>query len=97
MQNELIGASPPRPDALAKVTGAARYPGDLAGPEMLHLAVVFARRPHARIRRIEAEPALGHPGVVALLTAEDVPGRNAYGLIEADQPVLCDPVARFAG
>ncbi|HEV8639173.1 MAG TPA: molybdopterin cofactor-binding domain-containing protein, partial [Chloroflexota bacterium] len=93
----MIGQSPPRPDAFAKVTGEARYPGDLVRPGMLHSKVVFARRPHARIRRIDAAAALAAPGVVAVLTAEDVPGRNAYGLVEADQPVLCDGLVRFAG
>src|ERR687889_1015190 len=92
----LIGASLPRPDALGKVTGATRYPGDLVRPGMLHLKVVFAGRPHARIRGIDASGALAHPGVVAVLTAADVP-YNAFGLIDADQPVLCGEVARFAG
>ena len=94
--NTLIGASLPRPDALAKVTGGARYPGDLVRPGMLHLKVVFAGRPHARILAIDADAALAHPGVVAVLTAADVP-HNAYGLISADQPVLCGDVVRFVG
>jgi CO/xanthine dehydrogenase Mo-binding subunit len=94
--SSLIGASLPRPDALAKVTGAARYPGDLSRPGMLHLKVVFAGRPHARILAVETAAALAHPGVVAVLTAADVP-HNAYGLITADQPVLCGDVVRFVG
>jgi CO/xanthine dehydrogenase Mo-binding subunit len=92
----VIGGSPPRPDALAKVTGAAAYPGDLVRPGMLHLRVVFARRPHARVGRVDAAAALAHPGVAAVLTAADVP-RNAYGLIDADQPVLCADVVRYVG
>src|SRR5947208_2819117 len=63
---------------------------------MLHLKVVFAQRPHARIRGIDPSAALRHPGVVAVLTAADVP-YNAYGLIDADQPVLCGDVVRFEG
>jgi CO/xanthine dehydrogenase Mo-binding subunit len=63
---------------------------------MLHLKVVFAHRPHARIRGIDSGAALRHPGVVAVLTAADVP-YNAYGLIDADQPVLCGDVVRFEG
>ncbi|MBX0327008.1 molybdopterin-dependent oxidoreductase [Oscillochloris sp. ZM17-4] len=94
--NTLIGASLPRPDALDKVTGAARYPGDLVRPGMLHLKVVFAGRPHARILEIDSAAALAAPGVVAVLTAADVP-HNAYGLIDADQPVLCADVVRFVG
>ena len=92
----LIGASLPRPDALGKVTGATQYPADLVKPGMLHLQVVFAHRPHARIRAIDTSAALNSPGVVAILTASDVP-YNAFGLIDADQPVLCNDVVRFEG
>jgi len=92
----IIGASLPRPDALAKVTGAAQYPGDLVRPGMLHLKVVFAERPHARIYAIDTADALDHPGVVAVLTADDVPF-NSYGLIEHDQPALCGDTVRFEG
>ncbi len=92
----IIGASLPRPDALGKVLGAALYPADLVRPGMLHLHVVFAHRPHARIRALDTSTALAHPGVVAVLTAADVP-HNAYGLVEADQPALCGDVVRFEG
>src|SRR6185312_8756035 len=92
----LIGASLPRPDALGKVMGTSRYPADLIQPGMLHLQVVFAHRPHARICTIETQTALHHPGVVAVLTAADVP-HNVYGNISADQPVLCGDVVRFEG
>lgn len=92
----IVGGSPARHDAFAKVCGGARYPGDLAMPGMLHMAVLFARRPHARIVRFDASRALAVPGVVAVLTAADVP-HNEFGLIEADQPVLCDEVVRFVG
>jgi CO/xanthine dehydrogenase Mo-binding subunit len=92
----LIGASPTRPDALGKVTGAALYPGDLVRPDMLQLKVVFARRPHARILALDASRAMAYPGVVAVFTASDVPC-NAFGLIEQDQPVLCGDAVRFVG
>lgn len=92
----LIGASLPRPDALAKVTGTARYPADLVQPGMLQLQVVFARRPHARIRSINMGATLQVPGVVAVLTADDIP-HNAYGLVVEDQQVLCSDVVRFEG
>jgi CO/xanthine dehydrogenase Mo-binding subunit len=91
-----IGASLARPDAPGKVTGAAHYPADLVRPGMLHMQVVFAHRPHARILAIDSGAALQHPGVVAVLTAADVP-HNAYGLIDADQPVLCGDKVRFEG
>ena len=53
----LLGASLQRPDAVGKVTGATAYPADLVQPGMLHLKVVFARRPHARIRDIDPSAA----------------------------------------
>jgi CO/xanthine dehydrogenase Mo-binding subunit len=92
----IIGESLPRPDAAGKVTGAAHYPADLIKPEMYQLQVVFAGRPHARILGIDTSEALRLPGVVTVLTAADVP-HNAFGLIDADQPVLCEDVVRFEG
>lgn len=92
----MIGASPVRPDALAKVTGAALYPADLVREGMVHLKVVFAHRVHARLLRVDTSAALAHPGVIAVLTATDVP-YNAHGLIEPDQPVLAADVVRFEG
>ena len=94
--SSLIGPSLPRPDALAKVTGAARYPGDLVRPGMLHLKLVRSDRPHALIKAIDATAALAHPGVVRVFTATDVP-HNAYGLVTADQPLFCATHVRFVG
>src|SRR5438128_8525259 len=96
MTTKMIGASLPRPDAMGKVTGTTRYPADLVRPGMLHLQVVFAHRPHARITSIDTHAALNSPGVVAVLTAQDVP-YNAFGLIDADQPILCGDMVRFEG
>jgi len=63
---------------------------------MLHLKVLFARRPHARIKRLDTRQAEAYPGVVAVFTAKDVPV-NEYGLILNDQPVLCGDIVRFVG
>jgi CO/xanthine dehydrogenase Mo-binding subunit len=95
-RTSVIGLPLPRHDALAKVTGDARYPGDLLDAGTLRLKVVYAGRPHARIVRIDSSAALATPGVVAVLTADDVP-YNAFGLIDHDQPVLCTDRVRFAG
>ena len=96
VSESILGASLPRPDALSKVTGAAQYPADRIMPGMLHLQVVFAQRPHARIVALDTGAALAAPGVVAVLTASDVPF-NSYGLIDNDQPVLCAEKVRFEG
>jgi len=85
-----IGISLPRIDALAKVTGRAPYPGDLGMPGMLHAKVLFARRPHARVKVIDLREALRLPGVVAIFTGLDVPN-NEYGLVLFDAPVMVSP------
>jgi len=92
----LVGTSVPRLDAPAKVTGQALYPGDLSRPGMLHMKILFAGRPHARIGGIDTRQALAVTGVVAVYTGRDVP-HNAYGLAFDDQPVLCDEVVRCEG
>ncbi|MFZ3070760.1 MAG: xanthine dehydrogenase family protein molybdopterin-binding subunit [Anaerolineaceae bacterium] len=86
----IIGSSINRVDALSKVTGKAKYPGDFQFADQLSMKVLFAQRPHAIIRSINIEKSLSIPGVVAVLTARDVPN-NEYGLIMPDQPVLCGP------
>ncbi len=86
----VLGQSIHRVDARAKVTGTAIYPGDIRLPDMLHMKILFAGRPHAVIRRLDTSTAEALPGVVAVFTARDVPV-NEYGLILPDQPVLCGP------
>ncbi len=85
-----IGSSKTRLDARGKVTGETLYPGDLNYPNQAHAKVLFARRPHARITRLDTTQAEALPGVLAIFTATDVP-HNEYGLIMPDQPVLCGP------
>lgn len=77
-----------RIDAYAKVSGKALYPGDYNLPGQLYMKVLFAGRPHAIIKAVHLEEAASLQGVVAILTAKDVPN-NEYGLISPDQPVLC--------
>ncbi len=90
MASQNIGQSIPRIDARSKVTGQAPYPGDLAMKGMLHMKVLFAERPHARVKSVDTSQAEAAPGVVAVYTAKDVPV-NEYGLQIPDQPVLCGP------
>jgi len=85
-----IGQSVQRVDAYSKVTGQAHYPGDINRPDQAHMKILFANRPHAIIHHIDTSTAEALPGVLAVLTAKDVPV-NEYGLIMPDQPVLCGP------
>lgn len=91
-----VGYSLIRPDAEDKVTGRAKYAGDIRLPDMLTMKILLADEPHAQITNLDAEKAQEMPGIVAVLTAEDVP-QNRYGLISRDQPVLCDKKVLFEG
>jgi CO/xanthine dehydrogenase Mo-binding subunit len=90
MSMKSIGQSTARVDARGKVTGATPYSGDLSMPGMLHMKMLFAERPHARVKSIKTGAAERAPGVVAVFTSKDVPV-NEYGLQWQDQPVLCGP------
>ena len=72
MSFDVIGKGVPKRDGADKVTGRTRYLHDLALPRMLHGKILRARFPHARIVRIDARRAAALPGVVAVLTGEDV-------------------------
>lgn len=80
----------PRPDGEAKVRGHATYPADLAARARYHLATVRADVACGWLEAMDLQPALATRGVVRVLTAADVPGRNRFGLITADQPVLVE-------
>jgi len=93
MKGQALGRRLLRPDAVDKVTGRARFSGDLAMEGMLYAKVLFSERAHARIVTIDTAAAEQVPGVVAILTHEDVPV-NEYGLIYKDQPALNDDKVR---
>jgi CO/xanthine dehydrogenase Mo-binding subunit len=85
-----IGKSIPRFDVKDKATGEALYPGDYNLPDQAYMKILFAGRPHAIVKNIDTSEAEAMDGVIAILTARDVPV-NEYGLIMPDQPVLCGP------
>lgn len=93
MSENSVGKSYPRVDARSKVTGETLYSGDLHMKDMLHMKILMAERPHARVKDIRVEKALSAAGVIAVYTAKDVPV-NEYGLQIPDQPVLCGPGAK---
>ena len=82
-----IGKSDYRIDAPGKVTGETLFPGDLVREGMLYGKVMFSGQPHARLVSMNTSAAEAVSGVVAILTASDVPV-NEYGLTLFDQPVL---------
>ncbi|MBW5448533.1 xanthine dehydrogenase subunit D [Cohnella sp. CFH 77786] len=86
-----------RPDGPGKVTGGLAYLTDMAAPGMLIGLVLRSPHPHALILDIRTENAKRVPGVRAVLTHEDVPGLNAFGIARQDQPVFCFDRVRYVG
>ena len=87
--NAVVGVEVPHESAALHVTGLALYTDDLADRHkgILHAYPVQAPHTHARVLDLRTAPALGVPGVVRVLTADDVPGVNDAG-VKHDEPLF---------
>src|SRR5207244_13056165 len=85
-----------RIDGVEKVSGEARYSGDVSVPGLIWGKTLRSPLPHARIVRIDTSRAKALPGVLAVLTAQDLPnilvGRRMF-----DMPLLARDRVRFIG
>jgi CO/xanthine dehydrogenase Mo-binding subunit len=87
-----------RPDAVDKVTGRAMFTSDLALPRMAVGKLLTSPFPHARLRGIDTRAARALPGVLAVVTAGDLPDVNLYfGDIVQEQPALAVDKVRHVG
>jgi selenium-dependent xanthine dehydrogenase len=86
--HKIVGHSHLRPEAVEKVTGAAMYTDDLVFDGMLYAKARRAMIPHGFLRKLDISKARALPGVVAVLTAEDIPAEHNHGLVIYDWPVL---------
>lgn len=105
----LYGSSLPKPTGRTRVLGTCDYGADVADKMphgTWHLAVVMARRHHARIVRLDCTEALAMPGVIRVITAADVRGTNRFVAPQGtarslchglERPVLCEDVVRRYG
>ena len=82
-----VGERAFRSDVRDKVLGRGEYCDDVALPGMVHASAVRSEYPRARVLDIDASAALALPGVLAVLTAEDVP-HNKVGHIQQDWDVM---------
>ena len=74
MRNQAItNSSERRIDSPDKAHGRALFPGDLSLENLLYGKVLFSHKPHARMLSMDISAAMAVPGVVTILTAEDVP------------------------
>ncbi|HWP56281.1 MAG TPA: xanthine dehydrogenase family protein molybdopterin-binding subunit [Candidatus Acidoferrales bacterium] len=89
-----VGHNIARVDAIEKVTGRAKYTGDLAIAGMLHGKILRSPLPHARIKKIDAARAASLAGVAAVLTAADLADLNPY---YSGRPLIAIDKVRYAG
>ncbi|HEY2986548.1 MAG TPA: xanthine dehydrogenase family protein molybdopterin-binding subunit [Candidatus Binatia bacterium] len=93
-----IGQNVPRADGKDKVTGAAVYTGDMKLPGMLYGKVLRSPLPHAIIRHIDSAKAEAIPGVLAVLTRENLRvAAPLHGAYVKDQAVVALEKVRYAG
>jgi CO/xanthine dehydrogenase Mo-binding subunit len=92
-----IGESVRRADGTPKTTGEFEYASDLQAAGMLWGHTLRSPHAHALVRSVDVSEALTMPGVRAVLTHDDVPGRKTYGLEFSDQPVLAIDRVRYYG
>ena len=83
-----IGSRVHRLDVEEKVLGYGKYPDDFYFDNMCYGSAVRSKYPRARVLSIDISAAKALPGVVAVLTAEDVPGENLVGHLKHDQYTL---------
>jgi CO/xanthine dehydrogenase Mo-binding subunit len=98
MAETLVGQDAARVDAMAKVTGAAQFAGDLRLPGMLYGRLLRSPFAHARIVNIDTTRAEALPGVVAVMTGPALPATDPYyGHALKDRPILAIDRVRFVG
>lgn len=94
----MVGASPRRVGGPARVSGAQEYVADVHLPGSLHIKLVTADAPRARITSIDTGAAEQIPGVVAILTPDDLPQPiPRYGPQFQDRPALAVGETKYHG
>ncbi len=93
-----VGSDVPRVDGNAKVSGSAQYTADIELPGMLHARALRSPHPHAKLVSVDVSKAAALPGVIAVVTRDDLEGLNPYyGAVVEDQPVLAIERVRCVG
>jgi CO/xanthine dehydrogenase Mo-binding subunit len=93
----LVGKRMRRADSPERLTGQVRYTGDLVLPGLLHGRLVRSPYASARIVSVDKQHALATPGVVAVLTAQDLPVRDLRAAVESRSIVLAFERATYVG
>ncbi|MEP6018284.1 MAG: molybdopterin cofactor-binding domain-containing protein [Paracoccaceae bacterium] len=94
------GSDIARLDGMPKVTGTERFGDDVAPQDALVLRIIRSPHHHAEFKLGDTQHwVAANPGIVAVVTAKDIPGKNCFGVIPAfaDQPVFAEGTCRFKG
>jgi len=97
LKKGIIGVSHPRPSSMLKACGLAKFAADIKPENALELALVHSTEHHALIKSIDTTAARKMPGVVGIMTAEDIKGTNRIRDGAPDKPVLCEDKVRTLG
>jgi xanthine dehydrogenase large subunit len=93
-----VGEAIPHDSAHLHVSGRALYIDDI--PEVrgtLHAAIGMSERASARLKSVDLGKVRAAPGVVAVITAKDIPGKNDYGPVVADDPIFATTLVQYHG
>ena len=93
----VVGKSLTKPDAFAKVSGQTKFADDLALPRMLFGRILRSPHPHARILRVDTARARALPGVLAVLTGDDLPIKFGILPVSQDEEALAREKVRYVG
>src|SRR5881275_2549000 len=93
----LVGKRLRRADSPERLTGQLRYTGDLVLPGLLHGRLVRSPHASARIVSVDKSQAEATPGVVAVLTAEDLPVRDIRAAVESRQIMMALERTTYVG
>ncbi|MGD8404089.1 MAG: xanthine dehydrogenase family protein molybdopterin-binding subunit [Anaerolineales bacterium] len=85
---QVIGGETRRIDAFAKVTGRTKYVPDMRLPDLLHARVLRSPYHHAHLLSLNTSAAIRVPGVIRIITAEDIPGVNGFPEYSHEEPLL---------
>ena len=93
-----VGQKMPHDSAHLHVSGRAFYTDDIPEPrDMLHVALGQSSEPHARITRLDLDAVKSAAGVVAVITAADIPGKNNFGPVLEDDPIFAPGLVQYVG
>ena len=96
--SQVVGRPLPHESAHLHVAGTAAYTDDLPEPAgTLHAALGLSPVAHGRLLGVDTAALMAEPGVVAVLTARDIPGTNDCGAIVHDDPVLAEGTLHYLG